>query len=176
MEWLAFSIACVATIYFAIHYRGFRRGLMFVAGGVVALSAAWAIYFWHDNRQTEARRQIASKLIRLDQIEILDAKLALGSSPKVSGTIVNRSDHELSELAIKVWVSDCPPYKKDEWSEFKYVSQPPEPHGNANAPAKSDGEWWKSDPLAPTQPGKPTAPTQRQDRKTAPNPKDEKPW
>ena len=80
MEWLACSIAFVATIYFTIHHRGFRRGLMFVAGGLVALVAAWVIYLWHDNLQTEVRRQIASKLIGPDQIEILDAKLALGDS------------------------------------------------------------------------------------------------
>ncbi|MDP3552825.1 hypothetical protein [Methylocystis sp.] len=136
MEWLAFSIACVATIYFAIHYRGFRRGLMFVAGGVIALAAAAAIYFWNDNRQTEARRQIASKLIRLDQIRVLDAKLALGSFAEMSGTIVNRSDFELSGLTIKVVVSDCPRYKANYFDRFD-DAQAPEPHGDATAPAQS---------------------------------------
>ena len=153
MEWLAFSIACVATIYFAIHYRGFRRGLMFVAGGLVALSAAWVIYFWHDDRQTEARRQIASKLIRPDQIGVLDAKLALGSFPQLNGTIINRSDHELAELAIKTVVSDCPRFA-----------------------AKIDGKRWKLASLAPAPPVEPTAPAQNQDQKAAPNSDHEKPW
>lgn len=227
MEWLAFSIACVATIYFAIHYRGFRRGLMFVAGGVIALAAAAVIYFWNDNRQTEARRQIASKLIRLDQIRVLDAKLALGSFAEMSGTIVNRSDFELLGLAIKVVVSDCP---RSEWLRIKidglgivevgnsFLSMSPDaqnafvadvvahaakgvrssselamrrrgqaadatvavPQRETAPPssdsAKSDGEWWKLAPLAPTQPGEPTAPGQSQDRKAASNPKHEKPW
>ena len=108
MEWLAFSIALLGTIYFAIHYRGFRRGLMYAVGGVVTLAAIAAIYFWNDNRRTEAQRQIASKLIRPDQIEILDAKLALGVAPQLSGTVINRSSHALAELAVKVVVTDCP--------------------------------------------------------------------
>lgn len=153
MEWLALSIAFVATVYFAIHYRGFRRGLMFVAGGLVALSVAWVIYWWHDNQQTEARRQIASKLIRPDQIGVLDAKLALGSFPQLSGTIINRSDHELAELAIKTVVSDCPRYA-----------------------AKSDGKRWKLASLAPSPPIEPTASAQSQDRKAASNSDHEKPW
>jgi hypothetical protein len=108
MEWLALSIALLGTIYFAIHYRGFRRGLMYAVGGVVTLAAMTAIYFWNDNRQTAGRRQIASTLIRPDQIEILDAKLALGVAPQLSGTVINRSSHALAELAVKVAVTDCP--------------------------------------------------------------------
>ncbi|MCC3246755.1 hypothetical protein LG047_15760 [Methylocystis sp. WRRC1] len=81
MEWLALSIAFVATIYFAIHYRGFRRGLLFLAAGAVVLAAMAAIYFWNDSRQTEARRQIASKLISREQIIISNAQLDTSINP-----------------------------------------------------------------------------------------------
>jgi hypothetical protein len=109
MEWLALSIVFVATIYFAIHYPAFRRTLIFVAVGSIGLAVTGAAYLWHDNWRTEERRQNASKLISSQQIQIEGLALSLGPySTKLTGTVVNKSEFELSELAIKVLVYDCP--------------------------------------------------------------------
>lgn len=108
MEWLALSISLLGTIHFAIHYRGFRRVLMYATGGMVVLAALAATVILYNNHQREDRRQVASTLIRPDQIEILDAELTLGTFPQLRGNAINRSGYELAELAVKVTVTDCP--------------------------------------------------------------------
>lgn len=108
MEWLALSIAFLGTIYFAIHYRGFRRGLLYVVGGLAGLGVIGGLVAWYNNHQSEERRRVASTLIEHGQIEIADAKLSLGITSELSAVVTNRSGHDLAELSLKVIVTDCP--------------------------------------------------------------------
>ena len=109
MEWVALSITFLGLIYFGIHYRGFRRGLLYVTLGLVALGAVGGLVAWYNNYRTEERRRAASTLIDSRQIEIIDAKLALGVVPSLTGVVANKGLFPLRELSLKVTVSDCPP-------------------------------------------------------------------
>jgi hypothetical protein len=67
MGWLAFAILVLGTIYFAVHYRGFRRGLLFVLLGLVALAAVGGVVAWFHSQQEEHRRLVAKTLIKPEQ-------------------------------------------------------------------------------------------------------------
>ena len=54
MAWLAFALVVLGIIYFAINYRGFRRGLLFTLLGITVLGGVVAYFY---NQQEEQRRQ-----------------------------------------------------------------------------------------------------------------------
>jgi len=108
MEWLAVSIVVVGATYFAIHYRGFRRGLLFMLLGIAVLAAIGGVVgYFYDQRQDEKRR-MARQLIKPDQLEISDAILSIGTLSEVKAVITNKSSFHLKELALRVTVVDCP--------------------------------------------------------------------
>ena len=51
MEWVAFAIVALGTTYFAVHYRGFRRGLLFALVGLIALVVVCGAFIWLENEQ-----------------------------------------------------------------------------------------------------------------------------
>ena len=108
MEWLAFVIVVLGTIYFAIHNRGFRRGLLFTILGIALLAAVGGVVGYFNDQQNEQRRQIARTLIKPDQLEITDATLSIGTLSEMKAIVANKSPHQLAELALKVTVVDCP--------------------------------------------------------------------
>jgi hypothetical protein len=128
MEWLALSLAFIATMFFSLHYPSFRRRLAHIAvvliATTIAVVAAIGLFSWVQGAQTEARRQAASKLIKPEQIELVEPKLTLGTFPSLTGTILNKSKHDLAELEIMIRLSDCPAASRaasiseKEWGEF----------------------------------------------------------
>jgi len=122
MGWLALAIVVIGTIYFAIHYRGFRRGLLFSAVGLLLLAAVGATIAWFHSQQEEQRRTVAKTLIKPEQIEISDATLSIGIGSELKAAITNRSSHHLAELALKVTVMDCP---QNYFDKFDPVSEVP---------------------------------------------------
>jgi hypothetical protein len=106
MDWLALAVVVVGTVYFTIHYPGFRRGLLFALLGIVALLVLGGVVGWFHSQQEAQQRQIARALIKPDQIEITDAMLWIGSEMKA--VVTNKSPYHLADLALKVTVMDCP--------------------------------------------------------------------
>ena len=96
------------TIYFAIHYRGFRHGLLYILGGLTMLCVLGGLGMWYSSYQSAERRRAAAMLIKANEIKITGAKLSLGIAPELSGVVTNRSAYDLAELLIKVTVTDCP--------------------------------------------------------------------
>ena len=122
MEWIAFSIVVIGTIYFSIHYRRFRRGLMFTLLGVAVLAAVGGIVAYFYNQHEEQRRQVARALIKPDQIEIAEATLSIGILSEMKAVVTNNSPYHLAELALRVTVMDCPAKAFDKFD-------PPPPQG-----------------------------------------------
>ena len=122
MEWMAFSALVLGTFYFVIHYRGFRRTLTFTILGVVVLAVVGGIVSYLFDQQAQQRRQVASLLIKPNQIEIADAKLSIGISAELKAVVTNKSPYDLAELALMVTVMDCP-------GNAFYESAPPPPSG-----------------------------------------------
>jgi hypothetical protein len=128
MEWLALSLAFIATMFFSLHYPSFRRGLAHVAvvliATTIAVVAAIGLFSWVQSLRTEARRQAASKLIKPEQIELVEPSLTLGTPPSLAATILNKSKYDLAELEIRILLSDCPAASRaasiseKEWGEF----------------------------------------------------------
>jgi len=105
---LALAIVLLGTVYFAIHYRGFRRGLIFTLLGVFVLAAVSGVVVWFYSQQEAQRRKIARTLIKSDQLEITDATLSIGTSAEMKALVTNRSPYPLKELTLEVTVIDCP--------------------------------------------------------------------
>ncbi len=108
MGYLALSVALLGTIYFAIHYSRFRRGLLYVLGAAIALGVVAGVVTWYNEVQRDKRRLYASTLIKTNQIEISGAKLSIGLGSKLTGVVTNRSRYDLADLVLKVTVTDCP--------------------------------------------------------------------
>jgi hypothetical protein len=107
MEWLAFAILAVGVTYFAIHYRGFRRGLLFTLLGIVVLAAIGGVVAYFYSKHEDEKHRIAGQLIKPDQVEIADAALSLDDiTSQVS--VTNKSPFLLKDLALRVTVLDCP--------------------------------------------------------------------
>ncbi|MGE3915431.1 MAG: hypothetical protein AB7F78_06995 [Hyphomicrobiaceae bacterium] len=135
MDWIALSIFVLGTTYFAIQYRGFRRGLLLMLLGLVALAAVGGIYSYFHNLQQDQRRQVALSIIAPNQIELAEAALSLGVPSEMKAVVANNSPHQLAELAVRVTVMDCPAKvfdkvyppqtgdesvkKGDPWAEFR---------------------------------------------------------
>jgi hypothetical protein len=100
----------LGTIYFAVHYRGFRRGLAFTLVALVALVAVGGIVGWLYSQQEEQQRQVARTLIKPEQIEITDATLSIGTYSEMKAAVTNKSPYLLVELALMVKVLDCKYY------------------------------------------------------------------
>jgi hypothetical protein len=108
MEWLALSIAFVATLYFSVHFPGFRRGVCFVLVALIMLASAGGAYFWFDAKRADAQRDAASKLISPKQILLTDAKLKPEPYSGITGAVLNKSSHALKEIEIQILLADCP--------------------------------------------------------------------
>ena len=107
MGWIAFSIAVLGTIYFAIHSSGFRKFLlaaMFLAGALGAI-------FWYNDYQKHYQRQLlieeARKRIKPGDVELVEATLSLGLIGKLQGSITNHSAQPINHIYVFVSVYDC---------------------------------------------------------------------
>jgi hypothetical protein len=105
MGWVAFAIAIaiVATIYFAIHYSGFRQ---FLAGLIALAVLIWA-YFQYEDYRKERRIAAAKQNISAGPIKLQDAKLSLGISKRVASSILNQSRYQINRIKLHVTVRDC---------------------------------------------------------------------
>ena len=65
MAWLAAAIFGVSVIYFAIHYRGFRKGLLIALGVIAGFGALGDAYLYLDQQQAALKREAARRLINL---------------------------------------------------------------------------------------------------------------
>jgi hypothetical protein len=115
MGWLAASIAFVGTTYFAIHYAGFRKLLLWTGVTAVCLASATALYIFADQQKRDAEyaKQIEqkSKLIAATDLELSDVKISVptyGRDASVTGTVINKSQYILENFEIQFTILDCP--------------------------------------------------------------------
>jgi hypothetical protein len=88
----------------------FRGLVLLIAGGAVVLVAAFMNHTAEQRAETERKVQVASTLIRADQLQF--ANITLGpnyGSWKLQGTVQNNGATDLIAFVMRVTVQDCSP-------------------------------------------------------------------
>lgn len=155
MAWLAFALVVLGIIYFAINYRGFRRGLLFTLLGITVLGAVGGVVAYFYNQQEEQRRQAerhaALTLIKPNQVETTDATLSIGTYSEMKATVTNKSAYHLKELALKITVVDCPATGttvipkaagKGDVAQMRQRSEPSNPFDKIDPTARASKDDW----------------------------------
>jgi hypothetical protein len=129
MAWLAAAIFGVAVIYFAIHYPGFRKVVLWCVAIAVALGVAGGAYFYWDSLQQAKRTAYAKTLIHQDEVDFYDMKMSGDIARSVRGMVRNRSAYTLRSFRLGVVVQDCPDVKCETIGEdeawVSYIDVPP---------------------------------------------------
>ncbi|AWC22461.1 hypothetical protein CO731_01925 [Aminobacter sp. MSH1] len=131
MAWVAAAMFGVAVIYFAIHYPGFRKVVLWCLAGIVALGAVGGAYAYWDSVRQAKRTAYAKTLINERDVDFYD--LTMGSNGlgghTVKGTVRNRSSHILGSFKLRIIVQDCPEGKCETIGENEiwetYINVPP---------------------------------------------------
>jgi hypothetical protein len=108
MTWLGALIAVIVIAFFAIAYPGFRKFLLAVFAGLVALGVRLYLYFENESRQHEKREQQARTLIGGSDVEFQNLRLSNSYGPwKVNGVVKNNSRHPIEKIKLAVEISNC---------------------------------------------------------------------
>jgi len=146
MGWLAASLAFIGVLYFAVHYTGFRKAVFGITAFLfVAIIVGLVITHVTDLRDQQERR-IAKTLIDPKELYFSNTKLRLDMFPKVSGTVLNGSQHVLKEFTIRVVVTDC----ANVFDQFD-PPHPAEPSVRENALSATPSEMVQRDWRCPCQ-------------------------
>jgi hypothetical protein len=107
MHFLGAALFALAIMFFLADPQGFLRVALGLLGIGIVIIVVGFIAIMNANERAAERRQAAAKLIRLEQLVFSDEKLTIGPSGEITGVVSNRSLHSLSELYVKVVVTDC---------------------------------------------------------------------
>ena len=99
MGWLAVIVVLV-VISLAVASSGFRYVLLF---GILGIG----LYLWSVQDQDERRSRLARAAIKVNEIEIGDARLSMDAFGKFTATVTNNSKFPLKSLTLRIFIEDC---------------------------------------------------------------------
>ena len=90
----------VVVIALAVSSSGVRYVLL---AGVLGIG----LYLWSVQEQDERRSRLARAAIKVNEIEISDARLSMDAFGKFTATIINHSKFPLKSLTLRISIVDC---------------------------------------------------------------------
>jgi uncharacterized membrane protein len=111
MAWL---IAVIAIVFFAIAFPGFRKVLLVLF--VVLIAAGVGIYLYSEQatRQREERELLARSLIKTSEVEFQNLVMSNNyGSWKIKGLVKNNSRYQIEKIKLTVDVSNCDGNKRN---------------------------------------------------------------
>jgi hypothetical protein len=111
---MAWIIAVIAIVFFAIAFPEFRKLLLILF--VALIAAGVGIYFYSENasRQREQRELLAQTLIKNSEVEFLNLVMSNDyGSWKIKGLVKNNSRYQIEKLKLMVAVSNCDGNKRN---------------------------------------------------------------